>query len=303
MKISFLSFFIILFFVITVNGQYNYPPQNENIKRMVYKDVDGLSLNLWLFNPPNHEKTNNKPAIVFFFGGGWQIGNPSQFIEHCKYLAGRGMVAMVADYRVKQRHNVLANKCVFDAKSAIRWIREHASELGIDQNRIIAGGGSAGGHLAASTGILPNFDEPNENSYISSKPNALVLFNPALVLATVDDDKIISEKKADEFKQLMGVEPIQISPYHHIKSGLPPTIIFHGTDDSKVPFNTIEIFQKKMKESGNICVLVAYEGEEHGFFNYGRDNNSAFIDSVNKLDKFLVKLGYIKAPPESIIIK
>ena len=163
-------------------GQRNYPPDITCDKVVVYKSTDNIDLKLWIFNPAEHSPDSQSPAIVFYFGGGWNAGSPQQFVKHCEYLSARGMVAMVADYRVASRNDVRAKTCVADAKSAVRWIREHAGELGVDPDRIAAGGGSAGGHLAAATATLTKFDEPDENMKIGSQPNALVLFNPALIL-------------------------------------------------------------------------------------------------------------------------
>ena len=91
-----------------------------------------------------------------------------------------------ADYRVRSRHNTLAVTCVEDGKSAVRWIRKNAERLGIDPNRIAAGGGSAGGHVAACAGVVPGLDAANESVEISSVPNALALFNPAMMLAPIE---------------------------------------------------------------------------------------------------------------------
>ena len=174
---------------------YPYPPIIDGAKEITYKTVNGIKLNLWMFTPENHKLTDNSPAIIFFFGGGWREGTPAQFVKHCEYLSARGMVAIVADYRVKSRHGVPAKDCVSDAKSAIRWVRENASEFGIDSNRIAAGGGSAGGHLAAACATLPKFDDDNENESISSKPNALVLFNPVLIIGPIDGGEKKNEGK------------------------------------------------------------------------------------------------------------
>lgn len=281
-------------------GQNKYPPQIEGTKEITFKTVDNIQLNLWIFNPPKHQVDEKTPAIVFFFGGGWKNGNPNQFEKHCQYLSARGMVAIVADYRVYNRHGVLANKCVSDAKSAIRWVREHSSELGIDPNRIAAGGGSAGGHLAAATATLPKFDEPTENAAVSSKPNALVLFNPALVLAPVKNQNLASDEKFIELKQRMGASLESMSPFHNIKPGMPPTIIFHGMADTTVPFITARLFTEKMNRLGNDCKLVGYKDEPHGFFNFGKNSNGAYIDSVYRMDEFLVSLGYLVPPPEAV---
>ena len=148
------------------------------VKARVYKKVGDVELKMFVFLPKGHKASDKRPAVVFFFGGGWSGGSPKQFVPHCQYFASRGMVAMTAEYRVARRHNVKAVSCVADAKSAIRWAREHADSLGIDVDRIVASGGSAGGHVAACTGVLTGFEEKNEKSDISSRPNAMVLFNP-----------------------------------------------------------------------------------------------------------------------------
>ena len=289
--------------VFEAQGQREYPPHIDGAEEITYKTVDGTKLNLWIFNPEKHKLTDSAPAIVFFFGGGWNAGSPTQFVKHCEYLSARGMVAIVADYRVKSRHGVTAKVCVSDAKSAIRWVRENASEFGIDSNRIAAGGGSAGGHLAAACATLPKFDDENENKSISSKPNALVLFNPALVLAPIDGGEKISNEKLAGLEKRMGTKPVNMSPYHNVVGKLPPTIIFHGTGDKTVPFMSVEMFTKRMHEFDNKCTLVGYQGEPHGFFNFGKKSNAVFVDTVHKMDEFLVSLGYLKAPPETVVSK
>lgn len=298
--VTLVFFFSLLF---EAKGQRYYPPQINGAEMITYKTMNETKLNLWVFKPENHKAKDNVPAIVFFFGGGWNAGSPSQFVNHCEYLSARGMVAIVADYRVKSRHDVPAKECVTDAKSAIRWIRKNASHLGIDGNRIAAGGGSAGGHLAASCAILHEFDDENEDESVSSKPNALVLFNPALVIAPAEQIKLDWNKEMEAFEKRMGTKPQKISPYHNLTGNLPPTIIFHGTADKTVPFATVELFAKRMHELGNICTLVAYQGEGHGFFNYGKNFNAVYVDTVHKMDKFLVSLGYLKAPAETVVLK
>jgi acetyl esterase/lipase len=288
---------LIVFIVLESSAQNYYPPKFDNAREEVYKTVDNIQLKLWIFNPIAHEKSDKRPAIVFFFGGGWQSGNPHQFEKHCEYLASRGMVAIIADYRVAQRHNVLANSCVADAKSAVRWIRKNAVELGVNPVQIVAGGGSAGGHLAVSTATLPNFDESNENLEISSIPNALILFNPVLILAPIKNSFPEFEKKLNPRISRLGAEPKSMSPYHNIKTGLPPSIIFHGEADTTVPFKTALIFTEKMNLFGNNCTLIGYKGEHHGFFNFGKKSNGPFIDTVHKMDQFLVSIGYLLSPP------
>ena len=110
---------------------------------VVYKTIGETTLFLYVFNPKGHLQSDKRPAAVFFFGGGWNGGTPTQFEHHCKHLASRGMVAMVVDYRVKNRQGTTPKECVMDGKSAIRWVRSNALKLGVDPNRIAAGGGSS----------------------------------------------------------------------------------------------------------------------------------------------------------------
>ncbi|MGH9935312.1 MAG: alpha/beta hydrolase, partial [Blastocatellia bacterium] len=161
----------------------------------VYKTVGATELLLHIYQPAERQAGAARPAIVFFFGGGWRTGSPAQFAEHCKYLSARGMVAISVEYRVRSRHGVTPRECVADAKSAIRWVRAHARELGVDAQRIVAGGGSAGGHLAAAAALVKGFDESGEDLKISSAPNALVLFNPALDLNGLQSDLGLGEQK------------------------------------------------------------------------------------------------------------
>ena len=272
----------------------NYPPQLEGAQVEVYKKVGDVELNIYIYNPVDHKASDQRPVSVFFFGGGWKSGTPAQFEEHCKYLASRGMVAMTADYRVSSRHGTQAKECVADAKSAIRWVRQESKRLGVDPNRLVAGGGSAGGHIAGCTGVLTGFEEPGEDLSLSSKPNAMALFNPALVLAQIDGEDPLPEERASALPDRMGVDPKALSPYHHVKAGVPPTIIFHGRGDTTVPYRTVEHFTEAMKKVGNRCELIGYEGQPHGFFNYGRSENKYFKSTLASLDSFLVSLNYLK---------
>ena len=97
----------------------------EGAKVHQYKQVGGTKLFLHAFNPKGHKASDRLPAIVFFFGGGWNGGTPKQFEPHCAYLASRGMVAITAEYRVKSRNKTTPFECVKDGKSAIRWVREN----------------------------------------------------------------------------------------------------------------------------------------------------------------------------------
>lgn len=249
---------------------------------VLYKSIGEVKLNLHIFHPADHQATDSRPAIVFFFGGGWVGGTPKQFYKQSRYLAMRGMVAICAEYRIRSKHKTTPVECVKDGKSAIRIVRSKAKGWGIDPKRIAAGGGSAGGHVAAATGTLSKFDEQTDALDISCRPNALVLFNPVY----------------DNSQQGYGYDRVKeywkdISPMHNLSKATPPTIVFLGTKDKLIPVSTAKTYQSKLDKLNVQNELHLYENQPHGFFNKGE----SFLDTVEKMDKFLTGLGYLQGQP------
>lgn len=263
----------------------------KGAREEIYKTASGTQLKLWIFSPRGHKPSDSRPAAVFFFGGGWNGGTPGQFEPHARYLASRGMVAVVADYRVKSRQGTTPFECVADGKSAVRWLRSNAKRLGIDPQRLAAGGGSAGGHVAAATGNVPGLDEKSEDASISSKPDALLLFNPVFD----NGPKGFGYRRVGErFKE--------ISPMHNIRQGAPPTIVFLGDRDSLIPVESAEAYKAKMQAAGARCDLHVYAGQKHGFFNKSRSPKH-YVKTVVAMDKFLASLGWLKGEPTITISK
>ena len=256
----------------------------DGAKAIQYKQVGDTKLFLHVFNPKDHKASDRRPAIVFFFGGGWNGGTPKQFEPHCTYLASRGMVAITAEYRVKSRNKTTPFECVKDGKSAIRWVRANAGKLGVDPKRVAAGGGSAGGHVAAVTGNCPGLEEEGENLKVSSKPDVLVLFNPVY-------DNSSKGYGHDRVKPRWK----EISPMHNIRKGAPPTIVFLGTKDKLIPVSTAQEYEKRLVAVGSRSELHLYEGATHGFFN--KSKGDAYPDTVIKMDDFLNSLGWLKGEP------
>ncbi|GAB6187675.1 alpha/beta hydrolase [Thermopirellula anaerolimosa] len=252
---------------------------------VVFKKIDDVSLSLYVFFPDHRVPAEPRPGIVFFFGGGFVSGSPKQFEPHCRYLSQRGMVAVTAEYRVKNRHGTTPLESFRDGKSAVRWIRLHAEELGIDPNKLAAGGGSAGGMVAAVCGVVPGWDEPGEDLAVSSRPDAMVLFNPAVMGKALPDRQSTGQ---------LGVAT-EILPYYHIREGLPPAIMFFGDRDRFLA--GARDFQKAAEEKGNRCELKIWPGFDHGFFNFGRGDNRAFRETLLEADRFLSSLGYLQGEP------
>lgn len=275
---GYLSTFFILFISIAI-AAHTQPEISQ--KTFTYKTIDTLHLHLNIFYPSLARKNKMLPGIIFFFGGGWVQGTPAQFVPHCYFLAGKGLIAITAEYRVKNRNKTTPLDAIADAKSAIRWLKMHGVEVGIDTARIVAAGGSAGGHLAACTAFVTDFNDSTDNLNIDPKPSALILFNPVL--------------NAVGFAELFGGKDtaMKASPEQFVGKNEPPTLIFNGTDDQIVPADSILGFQKKMQAAGNYCEVILFGGMKHAFFNKGRYNDIPFERTLTIMDQFLNQFGYL----------
>jgi len=250
-------------------------------ERLYRKTPEG-DLYLHFYFPSDWKSKDARPAIVFFFGGGWKTGSYQQFVPQAEYFASRGLVTASADYRIKSEHGTTPDKSVEDAKSAVRWLRSHAKELGIDPDKIIVAGGSAGGHLAAATATLKDFDAAGDDISVSCVPNALVLFNPVTNLTLIKDRKLV-KVDPDVAKRL--------SPALQLNKSTPPAVLFYGTADKYFPHG--EEYAAKAKELGIRAELYVAPGKSHGFFN--RAPWTAV--TARKADQFLASLGYLKGEP------
>lgn len=258
-----------------------YPPSAE----ASYMTIGGKSYDALIYRPPGWRASDKRPAIVLFFGGGWRQGTPWQFAPHAAHFQKEGYVVVLPNFRVKDRDNSTLVDSTRDARSALRWVKGHAGELGIDPAKVIAGGGSAGGHLAAASPVV-DLNNDGDDLSIDPAPAALLLFNPAANLgALFDPTKPIPER--------IGVTPEQLKradPAAHIGADYPPCIIFHGTGDTTVPYPSIVAFVAKVDEAGGDCELVPFEGREHGFFNFARSQED-WEKTLRLADAFLAARG------------
>jgi acetyl esterase/lipase len=245
------------------------PPQPltvEGAAAHVYKSIGGVDLRLHVFAPAAAASGARHPAIVFFFGGGFTQGTINQFVPQAKHFAGRGMVAIVADYRVKGRHGTSPVEAMADGRSANRWVRAQAAKLAVDPARVVGSGGSAGGRVAFEAAVIDAPAEAGEDGKVSAKPDALVLFNPPVGRTS--------------------------SP-----AALPPTLIMHGTADATVPYSDVERFCKDAAARMLACTLVGYEGATHGFFNPQNAEGKWYRATLAEADRFLTDQGYLARTP------
>jgi acetyl esterase/lipase/lysophospholipase L1-like esterase len=243
-------------------------------EKFLYKKTIQGDMYLFLLRPNNHT-VKALPAIIYFTGGGWINGEVEYQIPNAAWFRDNGIIGITADYRVKSRHGTTPMECIEDAKSAVRYVRVHSKDLGINPDKIIVAGGSAGGHIAACT-FLEGGDAPGEDLKISTKPNALVLHNP-----------VLGEGTGEYFFK----DHPEFSPILNVKNGWPPTILSNGTKDVTTPYYVAEKFTGAMKNSGNICELITVNDADHSCD--WPVSNPDFLPTLIEMTQFLVRENFI----------
>jgi len=247
-------------------------------KQIVYKKVQDRDLSLFVFNPTGWQATDQRACYITIHGGGWTGGEPKRMFPFADHYAKHGLVAISLQYRLFSAKDPSTSvfNCVKDARSAVRYIRAHAAELGIDPQKIIVSGGSAGGHLAIATAMFEAVNEDGEDTSVSAIPNALILLFPVI---DTSKEGYGNAKIGDRWKDL--------SPAHNVRVGLPPTITFHGTGDTTTPFKGAQIFHDAMIKAGNRSELIVNDGGVHGYL---MRNQELYDDCMQKSDAFLTSL-------------
>lgn len=261
----------------------------------IYKRVAGRELRVDVFRP-DRTPPGGSPAIAFFHGGGWVFGQPSEFHAACRRYARMGFATFAFQYRLSIKPDgtyphpdITLVESVKDARSAIRWLRGNAKSLGIDPQKIVVAGQSAGGELAWSTALCDRLDESGDDPAVSPRPDALVLYSGNYNTMEVWADMIMAGRRAEIWS---------VSPYHNLKAGLPPALAFHGTKDSQVPFFSVQLFAQKTRELGNRFDLITFEGRDH-YLGEGHPEYARYFDEaiLERTDAFLRELGFLPAVP------
>lgn len=247
-------------------------------KLVTFKRVGERELKLHVFLPPGWKASDRRPAFVTIHGGGWGGGSPPRMYPFAAHFASKGMVGISVEYRLlNAAMGVTVFDCVQDGRSAVRYTRTHAGELGIDPARIVVNGGSAGAHVAVAAAMFPHFDDPGEGTAVSAAPDLLVLFYPVIDTST---EGYGNAKIGERWREL--------SPAHNVRPGLPPTLVFHGTGDTTTPFKGARLFCAEMVKAGNLCELVVNDGGVHGYL---LEERAVYEDTLAKTEAFLKRHG------------
>ena len=257
-----------------------------------YKQVAGHDLQVDIFQPHTERPNIGRPAIAFFHGGGWVFGRRDEFHGACRRYAALGFATFAFQYRLSiqpdgsyPHPDITLVESVKDARSAIRWLRANAVNLGIDPERIVVAGQSAGGQLAWSTALCDAINETGDDLAVSPRPNALLLYSSTHNTMEVWADMIMDRRRTEIWS---------VSPFHNLKPGLPPALAFHGTRDSQVPYFSVQRFAAKTRELGNAYELVTLDGRDH-YLGEGNEKYARYFDEqiLERTDVFLRQLGFM----------
>lgn len=256
-------------------------PITGNDQVYVYKKTGGHGLELHFLKAADGGRL---PTAVFFFGGGWIDGQVTQFMRQAMHLNRRGMHSVLVDYRVQARQNTSPVEAIQDARSAMRFLKTHADDLGVNPHKMAAIGGSAGGHLAFCTYMAREINDPNDDLSVDPCPQAIVGFNPVL------------DTSADGFghDRFPGDSARLACPVDMVTGSLPPNLILQGTADETTPVGIARKFKQRAHDEGVVCHLIEYQDRGHGFFNEGQD----FFATLTEMDLFLVSCEFI--PPKTV---
>ncbi|MFW6367432.1 MAG: alpha/beta hydrolase [bacterium] len=267
----------------------------------VYKTVAGQKLSLQLFFPPGHDaKTDNRPAILVIHGGGWTSPGAKRWAPFCRYFARRGMVAVSIEYRLASREKSIRMKdCLADSRAAFEYVHGNAKKLGIDPERIVLAGESAGGQLAAGVAMIPSKNEHGGERKLPDV-DAMVLYNPCLDLTALHWMKkhaAISPTPETPENETWKDRAKALSPINYITPNLPPAMILHGEKDEVVPIEQIDRFVEAARKAGNKVEYHRMSEWGHAFAVAGYADDDTVVETIRITDKSLAQMGYLEGEP------
>jgi acetyl esterase/lipase len=237
----------------------------ETTRDVPYGSGSGRDLLLDIYRPD--AGASQRTAVLQFHGGGWRRGSRQSLAPHAELLRADGFTAISVEYRLVPEAAWPAQ--VHDVKAAVRWVRAHAVELGIDPGKIVLEGFSAGAHIslvAAGTPGNPEFDGDGGNAGVDSSVAAVAAFYPPTGFHLGDErgrgttpaTQLLGDSADGETARLA-------SPITHITPAFPPTFLLHGGADRVVPTSSSVLMHDALRSAGVATDLHVFAGMNHAF--------------------------------------
>ena len=270
------------------------------LPNLIYSVANNTELKLDLYLPKN--RTTPNPTLVLFHGGGWVDGQKERNVFQLLPYLSMGWAVINVEYRLAR--NSPAPAAVEDCRCALRWVAYHAKEYRLDTSKIVLTGGSAGGHLALMTGMLPaesvfnrqcatdNSTRWREASEPQIKVAAIVNWNGITDVAELIEGPNAKHYAMEWLGSLNNRQELarQVSPINYVRAGLPPIITIHGDEDDIVPYSQAVRLHAALDKAGVPNQLVTIRGGKHGGF-----NRQTLVNSFVTIREFLRKNNLLKA--------
>lgn len=269
-------------------------------ERVIYKEIDGWKLPMDIYYPKGYDPQKQYPAVVCIHGGAWKaLVNKASWTgnfmnKHAMFIAQNGAIGIAISYRsLGQEGKPELSDLIRDCRSAIRYLRIHSREYGINVDKIAAWGDSAGGHLAACLGTIDEYNHSEEDNNVNASVNLVIACNPILYLT---DSRWISycNVNGDVSDKERTAKAKSVSPYYHIDSTTPPFLLMHGEMDTIVnPWHSKE-FCSRMQEYNRPCELTILPKARHAFILWDYTTESDVVDIyVEMVRKYLIRKEYL----------
>ena len=282
-------------------SEYKAPGiQDEDTKEFVFKKTALRDLKVFVDYPEDWKPGDQRPAIILWHGGGFTQGNAGQFYYQANYFTQRGAVCFRPEYRIRDIDNTLPVYAVEDGISAVRWIKERASEFGIDPEQVAVGGGSAGGCMASAVATVDaqkmarlGFVGERDNQAIDLSVRAMLLYNPFVDFfepthpRQIEEECLYLGKDPEDYREALHA----ISAVENLTKESPPSIILFGTRDAFYVSDLRWII--RCRELGLNCMDYVYKGEVHSWY-----NNSPHLEyTTHNVNEFLIDIGFLDREP------
>lgn len=221
------------------------------------------------FFPSQLESDAPTGVLLLFSGGAFKSGSPAGYYRHALDYSANGMAVVLVKYRGTKTDNATVLDAYRDGHAALVWVRDHAEELGIDPDKVVAGGSSAGSMIALALATLDFLQE--KGGATDGAPNGLLLYDlamGAIASAPIEGDPMLGAEPPARWswfsEERFGDDPKKLSPFHHLHDDLPPAALFMGGKEKPAQRHGAWLLFSAGTEKGADWDLHFYGAMPHG---------------------------------------